>query len=435
MVATGEAAGAMAARRLDRHEGRRRSALPTVSVLAGPPGPSSDYLSRWASARHRPMAWLEPEWPRPEEIVVAWVDGLVSGCRLVDEATTWLARRLDRPAESLGPSLLGKTPVELAMFLDAALPSASATGAEAACRWVLARAAERASGQTQGDGLARRLDSALTAYPHPWLRVLVALGELVPPGRQPVLVVACRGSSAQPGSLAWVERAVRLLTDLAIAQPRLELCLVIEPALFRTYLDQAAESRAKALVRESVVHISPGELEAECEREGEGVKAAPGRGAATSRPIADGVPAELLDRFEDVCRAVDALGRETCDPASVDRARSAAERFLFARLESLPETAGLFRLNETLDFRFGPNRGIEVDLAASSLKLAIEIDGYFHFQDPEAYRRDRRKDLELQKHGYLVVRVLAEDVVTALEGVLDTILTAVAFRRGRSEPS
>ena len=63
------------------------------------------------------------------------------------------------------------------------------------------------------------------------------------------------------------------------------------------------------------------------------------------------------------------------------------------------------------------------------MNLAVEIDGYYHFQDPDAYRRDRRKDLELQKHGYLVVRVLAEDVVCRLEEVLETILAAVAFRR------
>jgi very-short-patch-repair endonuclease len=35
----------------------------------------------------------------------------------------------------------------------------------------------------------------------------------------------------------------------------------------------------------------------------------------------------------------------------------------------------------------------------------------------------------LQQHGYLVVRVLAEDVVCRLEEVLDTILAAVAFCR------
>ena len=51
----------------------------------------------------------------------------------------------------------------------------------------------------------------------------------------------------------------------------------------------------------------------------------------------------------------------------------------------------------------------------------------------DAYRRDRRKDLELQKRGYLVVRVLAEDVVCRLEQVLDTILAAITFRVERTK--
>ncbi len=122
------------------------------------------------------------------------------------------------------------------------------------------------------------------------------------------------------------------------------------------------------------------------------------------------------------------MDRESDD----DDAARAAERFLFERLESFPETAGLFELNGALDFRFGPTRWIEVDLVARSLKLAVEVDGYHHFLDPEAYRRDRRKDLELRKHGYLVVRVLADDVVERFEDVRNTILAAVAFRREAS---
>src|SRR6202030_3510390 len=91
-----------------------------------------------------------------------------------------------------------------------------------------------------------------------------------------------------------------------------------------------------------------------------------------------------------------------------DPARSAAERFLFERLETLPQTAGLFTLNAPLDFAFGAGRAMEVDLAALQLALAVEIDGYYHFRNADAYRRDRRKDIELQKQGFLVVRVLAD---------------------------
>lgn len=110
--------------------------------------------------------------------------------------------------------------------------------------------------------------------------------------------------------------------------------------------------------------------------------------------------------------------------SGVDRARSEAERYLFELLEGLPITAGLFRLNAPVGFDFG-GRPVEVDLWSRQIGLGIEIDGYHHFQDPQAYRRDRRKDWELQRRGYRVIRVLAEDVVERLEAVRDLICDAV----------
>jgi very-short-patch-repair endonuclease len=403
MVATGEAALAIATRRLDRHDGRRRRGIPTVSVVAGPAPESSALLSRWAADRGRTLAWIEPGWPEPAALAGAWTGRLAAGCGLVDEAIAWLERRLDRPAGSLGPSLRGKTPFELAMFLDRMLPSVSSTGVETACRWVLCTAAGRdwrdVDGGAPADlrGLGAELESFTNASPcvHPDLRAVVALGELVPPERQPVLVLAPPGH----GAPTWVDRAARMLADLALAQPRLACCLVLEADWLRAYLDGAGESRARALVRESVVTIPDDE---------------PDEGEAA--------------RFIAVPRA---QGAPECDPADDDRARSAAERLLFDRLEATPETAGLFRLNETIDLAFGHNRQMEIDLAAPALKLAVEVDGYYHFQDPEAYRRDRRKDLELQKDGYLVVRVLAQDVLAEPGGAIETILGAIAHRRGR----
>ena len=113
---------------------------------------------------------------------------------------------------------------------------------------------------------------------------------------------------------------------------------------------------------------------------------------------------------------------------------SAAERFLYELLESHARTAGRFALNNQPGFRFGPQPA-EVDLLASELRLAVEIDGYHHFTKPAAYRRDRRKDWELQRHGYVVVRVLAEDVVARTEDVLDMILAAVDHCERRSHPT
>jgi very-short-patch-repair endonuclease len=75
------------------------------------------------------------------------------------------------------------------------------------------------------------------------------------------------------------------------------------------------------------------------------------------------------------------------------------------------------------------DRAVEIDLVCEPLRIAIEVDGYYHFRDADAYRRDRRKDLMLQKQGFVVIRCLAIDVVTRLEEILADVVAAVAWRR------
>jgi very-short-patch-repair endonuclease len=41
-------------------------------------------------------------------------------------------------------------------------------------------------------------------------------------------------------------------------------------------------------------------------------------------------------------------------------------------------------------------------------------DGSHHFEDKDAYRRDRRKDELLQENGYFILRFLADDVMNNL---------------------
>lgn len=109
-------------------------------------------------------------------------------------------------------------------------------------------------------------------------------------------------------------------------------------------------------------------------------------------------------------------------------ARSAAEAALLEALEATPATAGRFELNRYLSVRFGPN-ALEVDLLGRRDRIAIEIDGYYHFGDLEAYRRDRRKDLLLQTQGFMVIRVLAEDVMRDARPAVNAICQALAARR------
>jgi very-short-patch-repair endonuclease len=71
---------------------------------------------------------------------------------------------------------------------------------------------------------------------------------------------------------------------------------------------------------------------------------------------------------------------------------------------------------------------MDVDLLCEDSRVAIEIDGPQHLADVAAYRRDRRKDRVLQKNGYFVLRLLAEDVGKELEAVLDAVVRTLARR-------
>ncbi len=144
--------------------------------------------------------------------------------------------------------------------------------------------------------------------------------------------------------------------------------------------------------------------------------------ASVRRLIRDGVDTPLANLF------VHAARQHTPDAEGVERARSATEAFLFRRLETLPATAGLFRLNVHLPIPFDGRGEMEVDLLCREAGLAIELDGDQHLSDPEAYRRDRRKDVLLQEQGYFVLRFLAQDVGKKLDDVLDTILRALTHQ-------
>jgi len=147
--------------------------------------------------------------------------------------------------------------------------------------------------------------------------------------------------------------------------------------------------------------------------------------ASVRRLVRDGVDAPLANLF------VHAVRKVTPDSAGIERARSATEAFLYRRLETLPETAGLFRLNARLPIPFDGWGQMEVDLLCADGRLAIELDGSQHLGSADAYRRDRRKDLLLQENGYFVLRFLAEDVGKHLDTVLDAVLRTLSHCRGR----
>jgi very-short-patch-repair endonuclease len=113
---------------------------------------------------------------------------------------------------------------------------------------------------------------------------------------------------------------------------------------------------------------------------------------------------------------------------TADGARSAAEQRLYELLQAEPVTRDLFELNVRMPFTFGPARA-EVDFVCRELRLVLEVDGFYHFQRADAYRRDRRKDVLLQHQGYLVSRHLADDVHERGGEVLRAVRELVRRRR------
>lgn len=148
--------------------------------------------------------------------------------------------------------------------------------------------------------------------------------------------------------------------------------------------------------------------------------------ASVKRLIVDGVDTPLAQLFVHAATPINDLSQ----------ARSASEAFLYKRLETLPETRGRFQLNVELPIPFNQSSTMEVDFLCEPAKLVIELDGAQHLQNEDAWRSDRNKDLLLQRHGYLIMRLLTSDISKALSTHLDVILSTLAYcERTVTKPS
>ncbi len=136
---------------------------------------------------------------------------------------------------------------------------------------------------------------------------------------------------------------------------------------------------------------------------------------SVKRLIHDGVDVPLAELFLKAAEP----------PADVPRARSAAEAFLYRRLQSLESTKERFTLNARLPIPFNNAGLMEVDFLFPKARLVVELDGDQHLNDPAAWRIDRRKDRLLQSHGYFILRFLVRDLTGDLPSVLDALLATL----------
>jgi very-short-patch-repair endonuclease len=70
----------------------------------------------------------------------------------------------------------------------------------------------------------------------------------------------------------------------------------------------------------------------------------------------------------------------------------------------------------------------EVDFCWHRERVIVEIDGYSFHSSQAALERDHRRDAELQQMGFLVIRILARELIEAPERVLARTAGALALR-------
>jgi len=109
------------------------------------------------------------------------------------------------------------------------------------------------------------------------------------------------------------------------------------------------------------------------------------------------------------------------------RARHGTLRVLSEALARDPRTRGRFELDG--EIRTPDGLPVDAGLLARADRIVVELDTWYHFHDPESYRRDRAQDLRLARAGYFVLRFPAEDVDDRLASTIDQLAIALAGRR------
>ncbi|ATB29939.1 endonuclease domain-containing protein [Melittangium boletus] len=403
---------------LERHQRQRERGHPTLSVLAGPPGAALAFWRSWLDTHARPLALVSEG--APSVGVRQWLTALDRIHPLATLAADFLGAAAGMRPGELPTRLEARTEHERDVILQALWPTLPPGDAATACQLLLrsAQVVHKSGGP---------VDALLAEWPTEPLRALGAMHALVPQSQAPALLLSGAGDAR------WLADAARFADRAFNTVPSLVMALQALPAEVDAYLGLPGGSRAQTYVREGLLPLeAPSAEQLQRRLESLGLpKAIQTLDGPLARLAEEGVPDEVLVHYGEAARYLEAASHGS---ENVDRARSSAERFLYELLEAMPATRGLFELNARAGFRFG-GREIEVDFLSRRLRVAIEVDGYHHFRDEVAYRRDRRKDLTLQRHGYWVVRILANDVVARLEEIRDTLREVVSLRREGLEGS
>jgi hypothetical protein len=367
---------------LEHHSQRRLRGVPTISVLVGDGAVAYQAWQEHGVAQAVPTVAWSTESKLP--LLETWLNSLVDRCSLRDRTLQYLAFHTNEPLNAIQTRIASGTQHNLDVYWQSlALPNSIDW-----MKLVLERPNNVSPNRTE---LALRLAQCLRQKHDQTAQAFNTFLTLYKPNELSSIWVPTHPPGDPRSKDELSGKIVPLVTEVSEAIPSLPIAVSVYREVLDEYLHRATESHAKALFRDGVVKI------------------------IASEPVQVASDGQQPDSVSD---SVD------------DDARSENERFLFVQLESRPQTAGIFVLNPKQEYKFGSKR-LEIDLFSESYSIAIELDGFHHFQDLEAYRRDRRKDVVLQKLGIFVLRFLSDDVVSSLEQILITIDETIALQQSR----
>jgi len=110
---------------------------------------------------------------------------------------------------------------------------------------------------------------------------------------------------------------------------------------------------------------------------------------------------------------------------------SETEQRLARALIQDPELSSLFRFNQFVDTVRGSRP--KVDLLWPKGRFVVEIDGYTDHGTKSAFMRDRNRDYELTCSGYVVLRLVNDEIAQDIAKAIEKIRDIVRVRSARSE--
>ena len=399
--------------RLALHQSQRCQSVPTLSTLIGKAVVARQLWTQWLNETHRQTAVCV--YKSSTTVFEAWLNTVAQHYDLRSQVLQKVATLVNQPVEQLAEWFVHTSDYQHQLFWQRTSPLSNDIFVLRSLLDSLPPAPT--SGQPAGHVSALWLKQQNSpAVIKSFATVAQVLSAPSVPG-----ILVLMPDESNPST---TQAALTFLAQLVEAVPLIPVGLVLTENQRKLWLDNLPESKVKAILRSGLIEIPSPELghlrQWLCDR------------SVTDedrlQPILDlaekhGATPESL---ETALVLIDPAGQPNTPEANTIF-RSQAEKFLFQYLEANPTTIGRFQVNAQLDINFG-DRPMEVDFLDAASKIVIELDGYYHFQSLDNYRRDRRKDRTLQLQGYLVLRFLSEDVLKDFEVIFNAIDQALASR-------